>query len=69
METQTEEKYFDEPKSWCYCGHTGDGPNSEHAGWNGHGRCYYHNCDCEQFTWKRFTSSFNDWYAIHNKEE
>ena len=45
-----------EPKSVCTCGHTGDGPNSQHADSisHGHGRCTVEGCDCEQFTWARF---------------
>ena len=62
-EDQFENQYFDEPKSWCYCGHLGDGLNSQHSGINGHGRCEANGCDCEQFTWKRFTNRFNEWYA------
>jgi hypothetical protein len=40
-------------KSVCTCGHTGDGPRSCHNGFNGHGPCAI--CDCEQFTWARWT--------------
>ncbi len=44
-----------EPKSICQCGHTGDGPNSEHSDTfqEGHGAC--NECDCVQFTWKELT--------------
>jgi len=40
------------PKSMCRCGHTGDGPNSEHANAIalGHGACTQ--CNCVQFTWQ-----------------
>jgi len=58
-----QEEFFEEPKSWCYCGHLGDGLNSQHAGINGHGRCEFNSCDCDQFTWKRFTNRFNEWRA------
>lgn len=79
-EDQFEHEFFDEPKSWCYCGHLGDGLNSQHGGLNGHGACQAESwrkdptednpdnhivipCDCKQFTWKRFTNRFNEWYA------
>ena len=58
------EKY-DKPKSLCYCGHTGDGPGSDHMGLNGHGRCvaaasdsYGNPCRCNQFTWKEWLPEF-----------
>ena len=40
------------PKSLCGCGHTGDGPHSEHAARfaEGHGPCK--RCACKQFTWE-----------------
>ena len=65
MKTANSQKSFDsfeEPKSWCFCGHLGDGINSQHAGVNGHGRCEVEGCDCDQFTWKRFTNRFREWY-------
>lgn len=43
-------------KSICTCGHVGDGEFSEHVGLNGHGSCKF--CDCEKFTWKKFTDDF-----------
>jgi|PlaIllAssembly_1097288.scaffolds.fasta_scaffold14217_4 hypothetical protein len=49
------------PRSFCVCGHTGDGPNSEHEDTNlesGHGPCK--ECMCERFTWERFAV----WYDI-----
>lgn len=49
---------YEFPKSYCYCGHQGDGPNSAHGGFNGHGACNALNCDCEQFTWKCWTRNF-----------
>lgn len=84
---ETKQDHFMEPKSWCYCGHLGDGPSEtpseettdpmqrtqyggfnpmwkgQHGGFNGHGRCEVEGCDCEQFTWKRFTNRFNEWRA------
>ena len=44
----------DRGKSICRCGHTGDGPNSEHDARyaEGHGPCL--RCDCPQFTWARY---------------
>lgn len=50
------------PRSRCRCGHTGDGPNSEHFGTdtsfgplnNGHGVCKIQGCRCIQFTWACF---------------
>ena len=49
---------WEEAKSWCYCGHYGDGINSQHAGVNGHGACQVEGCDCGQFTWKSFRESY-----------
>jgi hypothetical protein len=48
------------PKSACVCGHTGDGPKSEHGGAiaAGHGRCLVAHCGCSQFTWQHFTTEF-----------
>jgi len=45
-------------KSFCTCGHLGDGPHSYHAGFSGHGRCNSVGCKCGQFTWKKFTAAF-----------
>lgn len=52
------------PKSVCMCGHTGDGPNSEHydpvmpkgfEGENqGHGHCTVDGCKCGTFVCKGF---------------
>lgn len=43
------------PKSLCGCGHSGDGPNSEHAptdlGTPGHGKCDVKDCACVKFRW------------------
>ena len=40
----------------CECGHTGDGPQSQHtaseAGTPGHGRCTH--CDCQKFRWAKW---------------
>lgn len=73
MKAEMNEEHFYEPKSWCFCGHLGDGPmesfpgdpmwRGHHGGINGHGACMVEGCDCEQFTWKRFTNRFNEWYA------
>lgn len=41
-------------KSFCTCGHTGDGPKSQHGGEIGHGSCMVKGCKCEKFTWKEF---------------
>lgn len=48
------------PKSFCQCGHTGDGPNSEHDDTvqAGHGACKASDCDCPKFSWARFTDLY-----------
>ena len=54
------------PKSICSCGHTGDGPNSQHADRyaEGHGFCQVTGpdkattCSCRQFTWVKWTPEF-----------
>ena len=58
-------KTYKHAKSWCYCGHLGDGMDggdpmrrSVHGGINGHGPCLVEGCDCRQFTWRRFTNEF-----------
>lgn len=56
-------KPFVGPKSICSCGHTGDGPNSQHADRyaEGHGECKYdllYPCKCHQFTWVKWTPEF-----------
>jgi hypothetical protein len=54
----TKEHPWPGPRSFCECGHTGDGPNSQHAdsvhGARGHGKCLYRDCPCGKFTWDRF---------------
>jgi hypothetical protein len=51
-------------KSFCKCGHLGDGAGSAHRndyGPNlspGHGACMLPDCPCTKFTWKRFTPEF-----------
>lgn len=51
--------------SLCTCGHTGDGPKSQHEAFcddpgcpehvvAGKGRCLVRGCSCTRFTWKRF---------------
>lgn len=42
-------------KSFCVCGHLGDGSFSEHKGHEGHGHCTVWNCKCSKFTFLRFT--------------
>lgn len=43
-------------KSYCVCGHTGGGKNTQHdterVGADGHGPCK--GCPCEKFTWHSF---------------
>lgn len=51
-------------RSICECGHSGDGPDSQHAGFIGHGPCFHEGCDCVRFTWKHFTSEFIALYAL-----
>ncbi len=41
-------------KSLCTCGHSGDGTNSMHGGYIGHGPCRYAGCDCQKFSWAKF---------------
>jgi len=45
-------------KSFCECGHTGDGDNSQHAGLLGHGPCKHPNCNCVKFTWVTFVPEY-----------
>ena len=61
MRRMTEQKANESsgPKSFCFCGHTGDGENSQHAdeicmGFRefGSGKCLVKGCDCTRFTWK-----------------
>lgn len=59
---------MDGPRSKCTCGHTGDGPCSEHATRiengtvldTGHGSCMVEGCDCQQFTWAEFLPEWVD---------
>ena len=44
------------PLSVCVCGHTGDGPDSSHAGFHGHGPCADGVCGCTKFTWNGWTT-------------
>lgn len=41
------------PTGMCSCGHTGDGPHSEHADRyaEGHGACTVAGCGYRQFSW------------------
>lgn len=48
-----------QPKSRCTCGHTGDGPMSQHKDGapgiiEGHGYCFVNGCGCPKFTWKEW---------------
>jgi hypothetical protein len=48
-----------DPKSRCRCGHTGDGPGSQHDGGvvAGHGSCL--ECAaCVKFTWAQWTPEY-----------
>lgn len=59
------------PKSICTCGHSGDGPDSDHGSDNeilsqvcpGHGRCTVPGCECERFTWAGFLPKFEQQLA------
>ena len=44
-------------KSICQCGHTGDGPQSDHAGSLGHHGCMIQGCGCQRFAWGRWTGA------------
>ena len=58
------------PMSICTCGHTGDGPNSQHDDRYGigHGACTVEGCNCKQFTWDRFIEEEKDILSrTHNK--
>jgi len=53
------------PKSICQCGHSGDGPDSDHATDKGmmnlapgHSRCTVPGCDCQRFTWAGFSPEY-----------
>ena len=55
------------PRAICFCGHTGDGSNSEHhnsiCGHGvgmaaGQGACTQ--CGCSEFMWARHTNAFDD---------
>lgn len=58
---------MDQPKSFCRCGHTGDGLFSEHLDTfsAGHGPCL--KCDCPRFTWVGWTPAGE--VAIAAKQE
>ncbi len=51
-------KVFVGPKSICTCGHNGDGVNSQHAGYVGHGQCMVSKCHCTKFAWEKFQPAF-----------
>lgn len=59
-----------QPASYCTCGHTGDGANSQHSDMPqyGHGMCLIPNCPCTQFTWANFTPEYEDYRKILEKE-
>lgn len=53
------------PRSKCSCGHTGDGPNSQHASLRvgglyelGAGECMVKGCPCNRFTWVSWRDEF-----------
>lgn len=47
------------PKSICTCGHTGDGAQSQHTGFGGHGACIFDGgACCGQFSWARWTPEY-----------
>lgn len=61
---------FEGAKSWCTCGHLGDGTKdntadpmwrSMHGGEIGHGPCLVEGCDCMKFTWERFIQKYQRW--------
>jgi len=58
------------PKSICTCGHTGDGPNSQHADRYGlgHGACKVEGCNCKQFTWDKFIEKGKDVLSHYHSE-
>ena len=62
-------KEFKGPRGICVCGHTGEGADSEHADFllngadtdPGKGQCMM--CDCEQYSWKRWTRKYQNFLA------
>lgn len=54
--SKTASNPYDHGKSICLCGHTGDGPGSQHANTlaEGHGPCMVNKCTCLKFTWARW---------------
>ncbi|MHC4229458.1 MAG: hypothetical protein ACYSW0_18665 [Planctomycetota bacterium] len=70
------DKHYEHAKSWCFCGHLGDGLRSDdpmkrslHGGINGHGPCLVEGCDCDQFTWRRWTKDFERYIAKEARNE
>ena len=62
MLSDTERRILDvlmkhKAKSVCVCGHVGDGEHTAHFDTFqfGHGACKVEGCDCQQFTWARWT--------------
>jgi len=61
---------YPKAKSLCECGHTGDGPGSDHGEtWfalaDGHGPCQVPGCACSQFTWVGWTLPFSRFLQAH----
>jgi hypothetical protein len=64
---------YKEARSMCECGHTGDGPCSQHASLvtekdgmvveDGHGGCKV--CNCDRFTWDDFLPGYAEWLNQH----
>ena len=38
-----------EPRGTCVCGHSGDGPGSQHFGPQGLGPCIIRSCKCDKY--------------------
>lgn len=63
---KTKAKQWQGPKSRCTCGHSGDGPDSEHrttdpthcVQFEGKGACTVAGCKCKQFTWISWLPEF-----------
>ena len=56
-------------RSFCKCGHKGDGSHSDHSNTypvqqDGHGRCMVVGCNCSQFIWERFTDEMAEYYRV-----
>jgi hypothetical protein len=57
----------DKARSLCDCGHTGDGPNSQHEDLiqQGHGPC--RQCDCQRFRWVKFLPEFEQKHPVKTR--